>query len=204
MAKMYRIKGPDGTFQGTLQEFRVQYLNPEARSTADEDVLNFCTEIGLDIQEYHTIDPVEPEQNPHNFHITGYSNVTAMHPVGSYIGWSKGPTVFATPMIYLSEANDKIDELQEQIDDLQEAARDKSADTSIYQFFKDVVAEAKRPSDQRGISVGGVLHSCSIPDGWFGKKGTKLYLTDQYINSLKVDECRVQLALFIQACYQQR
>lgn len=123
MAKMYRIKAAHETFKGTLQEFRLQYLKPGVNGT-DEDILKMCLMYGMDVQEYHTIDPVDPEENPHNFHITGYSNVTVMHPVGSYIGWSKGPTVFASPMVYLSEANDKIDELLDRIRELEHLLQD--------------------------------------------------------------------------------
>lgn len=61
--------------------------------------------------------------NTEDLHIVGYANRTALHPVGSYIGFEPGPTVFATPVVYLSEAQEKIDALNDRIEELEEDLR---------------------------------------------------------------------------------
>ena len=75
------------------------------------------------------------------------------------------------------------------------------ADDSVRQFFKDVVAEAKLPSSQRGHTTPtGVLHSCSISPT---HPSLKLY-TDQYIDSLSPIDCKRHLTLFLVYCYRQK
>lgn len=71
----------------------------------------------------------------------------------------------------------------------------------IREYFKEAVAEAKRPSSERG----GIFHSCSISEGWFtSKHGHYRHLTDTYIDNLPEDKLKQELALFIAYCYRQR
>lgn len=134
--------------------------------------------------------PLPEGENPHDFRIVGYANRTAMHPTGSHIGWDR-PTVFAQPLVYLSDANERLEDAEQH---------------SVRQMFKDIVAEAKRPAAERGE----MLHSCSIPGDWFidkGKRkgqGTYDRLTEDYIDKLPLDKCRFEMALFIANCYRQR
>lgn len=147
----------------------------------------------------------EEETNTEDLQIVGYANRTALHPVGSYIGFEPGPTVFATPVVYLSEAQEKIDNLQTQVEVLKETL----AEEGVRQFFKAVVAEAKRPAAERGQNgEKGVLHCCAIPSQWFNTKskqgGRYLDLTDDFIDNAPLWEVKFRLALFIANCYQQR
>ena len=75
---------------------------------------------------------------------------------------------------------------------------------SLRQYFKDVVAEAKRHSSERGEQNGGVLHSCTIPQSWFAKSGPYHHLTDYSIDNMQLGHLKMQLALFIANCYRQR
>jgi hypothetical protein len=60
------------------------------------------------------------ETNTEALHIVGYANKTALHPLGSYIRFEPGQTVFATPVVYLSEAQEKIDALKDRIAELEQ------------------------------------------------------------------------------------
>lgn len=110
--KIYTIE--DGIiFKGTLRQFRRDGYFPGPCN--ESDIIEWCHDNDYEF----TITPAD-EHNPHNMVVAGYANKTAIHPVGSYIGFEKGPTVFATPVVYLSEAQDIITDLEEQIEDLKE------------------------------------------------------------------------------------
>ena len=75
-----------------------------------------------------------------------------------------------------------------------------AAGHALRAFFKEAVAEAKKPSVERGA----IFHCCAISPSWFEKKGDLAYLTDEYIDNLKLDEVKQRLPLFIMRMYQQR
>lgn len=107
MTKIYTIENGD-VFQGTIEQFREQrfFKGP----CEHEDIVEWCHD-----QDYEfTVD----DDNPHDLNIVGYANKTAFHPVGSYIGFEPGPIVFAQPLVYLGDAMDVINSLQEEIEDL--------------------------------------------------------------------------------------
>lgn len=71
----------------------------------------------------------------------------------------------------------------------------------IREYFKEAIAEAKKPSKERGA----IIYSCSIPaQRWFGKDGIYRFLTDEYIDAMPEDELKLKLATFIANCYRQR
>lgn len=113
MAKIYEIEDGD-VFRGTLIQFRREgfFHGP----CEHNDIVEWCHD-----QDYQFTVTDAPEDNPHNLKVIGYANRTAMHPVGSYCGFGPPPTVFAQPLVYLGEAQDTIDALQEQLDDAHRA-----------------------------------------------------------------------------------
>jgi hypothetical protein len=115
MTKIYKIEDDDvftGTanvFTGTLEQFRREQFFPGP--CEHSDIVEWC-----DDQDYQFTVSNAPEDNTHNLKIAGYANKTAMHPLGSYIGFEPGPTVFAQPLVYLGDAQEVIDALQAEID----------------------------------------------------------------------------------------
>lgn len=93
------------TFEGTIDQFRDCFF-----SNATPDLITaWCHEQGCSL-----------ETRPLLFHTVGYANKTAFHPMGSYIGFERGPTVFATALCYVDEAQEVVDSLLELIERQQE------------------------------------------------------------------------------------
>lgn len=208
MRKHIIIEGGD-VFEGSIEQFKDCFFD-----NADIDTISWwCGEHGYALEVKDVFD----------FPIAGYGNKTAFHPVGSYIGFEPGPTVFSSALTYVSCAEEAVDKMQERIDDLQAQVEELQGqlatakvvqqtlkrtlgEEGVRQFFKDVIAEAKRPWQQRGEQAGGVIHSCSIPTDWFNakKRGVYASYTDEFIDQLPLQECKFRLALFIANCYRQR
>jgi hypothetical protein len=77
---------------------------------------------------------------------------------------------------------------------------------SVHQFFKELVAEAKGPYEARKV-----LNPCGIPITWFkqnlrgkGRVGKYDHYTDEYIDSLSLEDAKLRLALFVADCFRQR
>lgn len=192
MARMYRID--EGyVFEGTLEQFQDCFFS----NATEELIEQWCADQGMKFQAYDTIDPLSPDENPNGWTVAGYSNVTAIHPTGSYIGWSRGPTVFAGPLVYMSEADERVQELTYEVEDAKAE--------SVRQMLKDVVAEAQHYRDLPDEQRSGILHACNIPSEWFKRGGRWVSLTNEgHIDGMDINEVKRTLALFIASCYQQR
>lgn len=71
-------------------------------------------------------------------------------------------------------------------------------DSSIREFFKEIVKEAKSSDSRR------ILTFCSIPSHWFSRKGKYNYLDDTTIDEMELDCLKIKLAHFIADCFGQR
>lgn len=77
---------------------------------------------------------------------------------------------------------------------------------SLRAYFKEAIAEAKKPSSERGA----IFHCCGIDPSWFeprqGRKaeGRLAHMNDDWVDDLSESELKLQLALFIMNMYRQR
>lgn len=174
------------TFEGTVEQFENSFF-----SNATPDAITaWCDDHGYDV----TI------EQKFIFPVIGYGNKTAMHPLGSYIGFERGPTVFASPLTHVSIAEDVVDTLMQQLDDLRTKFEMLQQNTTRA-VFKRIVNEAMKPTGERAESAG--LTSCAIPFVWFKPKGKYHGLIDK-IDEMPEETVVPQMAWFIADCYKQR
>lgn len=195
MARMYKIDNGD-TFEGTLDQFCDCFF-----SNADEETISaWCADNGFNFEAYDTVDPATEDENPHGLMVAGYSNVTALHPRGSYIGWSRGPTVFAGPLAYMSEVNDRLDRAAEREADLE--------DESVRKLFLRLLEEAKSYTPYGSAIADNdpmLLVGCSIPVRWFAPgDGRFTKFTPDVVKEMSTDEVCKELVNLIAQCFKQR
>lgn len=178
----------DGVFEGTLDQYRETFSDHHASTI--EQIVDWWAEHGLSVEI----------QDRYLFPIVGYGNKTAMHPLGSYIGFERGPTVFASPLTHVSIAESVVTTLQHELEDLQ-ADVELLQQTTPRAVFKQIVTEAMKPNVERSNSA--TLMSCSIPSKWF-KPGGKYHGLIDKIDEMLDETIVPQMAWFIADCYQQR
>lgn len=54
----------------------------------------------------------------------GYANKSALHPLGSYIGFEPGPTVFAQPLVYQSDLMQLAQDYEDVLEDHRSLVRE--------------------------------------------------------------------------------
>lgn len=183
--QVFMIEGGD-VFCGTLDQFKDCFFD----NATVETISDWCAAHGYSLE-------IETQ---FVFPVVGYGNKTAFHPTGSYIGFDRGPTVFASPLTYVSVAEGVVTTLQHKLEDLQ-------ADVELLQrttpraVFKQIVTEAMKPDVERSNSA--TLMSCSIPSKWF-KPGGKYHGLIDKIDEMPEETVVPQMAWFIADCYKQR
>lgn len=196
MARIYKLDGGD-FFEGTAQQFCDRF----GGEVNEEWIRAWCTHSHVKLEVYDTVDPATEEENPHGLTVAGYSNITALHPRGSYIGWSRGPTVFAGPLAYMSEVNERLDQAAEREDDLQEE--------SVRTLFLRLLEEAKNRTPYgtpfSGDEDNRLLVSCSIPSRWFMPIGGRYNrFTPEYVAEMPLEDVQRELINLIAQSFAQR